>query len=113
MIGRRLQNYKVLSLLGQGGMGAVYKVFDIRLERFAALKILSLNTTHNSTFIERFKREARNQAKLMHPNIVSVYGFVEEKDVLGIAMEYKYYSRKGENRIQLCFRTDITDIKWN
>ncbi len=88
MIGRRLQNYKLLSLLGQGGMGAVYKVFDIKLERYAALKILSLNTTHNSTFIERFKREARNQAKLMHPNIVSVYGFVEEKDVLGIAMEY-------------------------
>jgi serine/threonine-protein kinase len=88
MIGRRLQNYKVLSLLGQGGMGAVYKVFDIKLERYAALKILSLNTTRNSTFIERFKREARNQAKLMHPNIVSVYGFVEEKDVLGIAMEY-------------------------
>ena len=88
MIGRRLQNYKVLSLLGQGGMGAVYKVFDVKLERYAALKILSLNTTRNSTFIERFKREARNQAKLMHPNIVSVYGFVEEKDVLGIAMEY-------------------------
>jgi len=88
MIGRRIQNYKVLSLLGQGGMGAVYKAFDIKLERYAALKILSLNTAHNSAFIERFKREARNQAKLMHPNIVSVYGFVEEKDVLGIAMEY-------------------------
>jgi len=88
MIGRRLQNYKVLSLLGHGGMGAVYKVFDVKLERYAALKILSLDTIYNSTFIERFKREARNQAKLMHPNIVSVYGFVEEKDVLGIAMEY-------------------------
>jgi eukaryotic-like serine/threonine-protein kinase len=88
MIGRRLQNYKVLSILGQGGMGAVYKVFDVKLERYAALKILSLDTIYNSTFIERFKREARNQAKLMHPNIVSVYGFVEEKDVLGIAMEY-------------------------
>ena len=88
MIGRRLQNYKVLSLLGQGGMGAVYKAFDIKLERYAALKILNLNTMYNSTFIERFKREAKNQAKLMHPNIVSVYGFVEEKDVLGIAMEY-------------------------
>jgi serine/threonine-protein kinase len=88
MIGRRIQNYKVLSLLGQGGMGSVYKVFDVKLERYAALKILSLNTSYNSTFIERFKREARNQAKLMHPNIVSVYGFVEEKDILGIAMEY-------------------------
>jgi len=78
----------VISLLGQGGMGAVYKCFDIKLERYAALKILNLNTSHNSTFVERFKREARNQAKLSHPNIVSVYGFVEEKDILGIAMEY-------------------------
>lgn len=88
MIGRRIQNYKVISLLGQGGMGAVYKCFDIKLERYAALKILNLNTSHNSNFVERFKREARNQAKLSHPNIVSVYGFVEEKDILGIAMEY-------------------------
>jgi eukaryotic-like serine/threonine-protein kinase len=88
MIGRKIQHYKVISLLGQGGMGAVYKAFDIKLERYAALKILNLNTSHNSTFVERFKREARNQAKLMHPNIVSVYGFVEEKDILGIAMEY-------------------------
>ena len=88
MIGRKIQNYKVISLLGQGGMGAVYKCFDIKLERYAALKILSLNASHNSTFIERFKREARNQAKLSHPNIVSVYGFVEENDILGIAMEY-------------------------
>lgn len=88
MIGRRIQNYKVISLLGQGGMGAVYKCFDIKLERYAALKILNLNTAHNSNFVERFKREARNQAKLSHPNVVSVYGFVEEKDILGIAIEY-------------------------
>jgi len=88
MIGRKLQNYKILSVLGEGGMGSVYKAVDVKLERYAALKILNLNSAHNSTFIERFKREARNQAKLMHPNIVSVFGFVEEKDVLGIAMEY-------------------------
>ncbi len=88
MIGRRIQNYKVISLLGEGGMGSVYKVFDTQLERYAALKILNLNSTHNSSFIERFKKEARNQAKLSHPNIVSVYGFVQERDVLGIAMEY-------------------------
>jgi serine/threonine-protein kinase len=88
MIGRKIQNYKVLSLLGEGGMGIVYKVFDTQLERYAALKIITLNTLPNSSFVERFKREARNQAKLSHPNIVSVYGFVEEKDILGIAMEY-------------------------
>lgn len=88
MIGHRIQNYKVISLLGEGGMGSVYKVFDMQLERYAALKVLNLNSTHNSAFIERFKREARNQAKLSHPNIVSVYGFVQEKDILAIAMEY-------------------------
>lgn len=88
MIGRKIQNYKVLSLLGEGGMGTVYKVLDTQLERFAALKIINLNSLHNSSFAERFKREARNQAKLSHPNIVSVYGFVQEKDILGIAMEY-------------------------
>jgi len=88
MIGRKIQNYKIISLLGEGGMGTVYKAIDTVLERFAALKIVYLNALPNSTSVERFKREARNQAKLSHPNIVSVYGFVQEKDILGIAMEY-------------------------
>ena len=88
MIGRQIQNYKIFSLLGEGGMGIVYKAFDIQLERYAALKILNISSNRSSSFVERFKREARNQAKLSHPNIVSVYGFVQEKDVLGIAMEY-------------------------
>lgn len=88
MIGRKIQNYKVVSLLGVGGMGSVYKVYDTILERYAALKIININSIPNSRFIERFKREARNQAKLSHPNIVSVYGFVQERDILGIVMEY-------------------------
>lgn len=88
MIGRKIQNYKVVSLLGVGGMGSVYKVYDIILERYAALKIININSIPNPRFIERFKREARNQAKLSHPNIVSVYGFVQERDILGIVMEY-------------------------
>ena len=88
MIGRQIQNYKIYSLLGEGGMGIVYKAFDIQLERYAALKILNISSNRSSSFVERFKREARNQAKFSHPNIVSVYGFVQEKDVLGIAMEY-------------------------
>lgn len=88
MIGRRIQNFKVVSLLGIGGMGSVYKVYDTFLERYAALKIINVNSIPNPRFIERFKREARNQANLSHPNIVSVYGFVQEKDILGIVMEY-------------------------
>jgi len=88
MIGKKIQNYKILSLLGEGGMGIVYKAIDIKLERFAALKILNINSTRFSYMMERFRKEARNQAKLTHPNIVSVYGFVEEKNIMGIAMEY-------------------------
>jgi serine/threonine-protein kinase len=88
MIGRKIQNYKIISVLGKGGMGIVYKAFDIKLERYAALKILNINSTRYSYIIERFRKEARNQARLSHPNIVSVYGFVEERNVMGIAMEY-------------------------
>ncbi len=88
MIGKKIQNYKIIALLGEGGMGVVYKAFDIKLERYIALKILNINTTRLSRIMERFRREARNQARLNHPNIVSVYGFVEEKDIVGIAMEF-------------------------
>jgi serine/threonine protein kinase len=88
MIGKKIQNYKILSLLGQGGMGTVYKALDVKLERYAALKILNINSSVHTGMLARFRKEARNQAKLSHPNIVSVYGFVEEKDVVGIAMEF-------------------------
>jgi serine/threonine-protein kinase len=88
MIGRIIQNYKIVSLLGEGGMGTVYKAIDFKLDRYAAIKVLNPKEVRNPNFIERFKREAKNQAKLSHPNIVSVYGFVESKDVLGFVMEY-------------------------
>ncbi|MFO7526797.1 MAG: protein kinase [Ignavibacteriaceae bacterium] len=88
MIGRIVQNYKIISLLGEGGMGAVYKALDFKLDRYVAIKVLKRYEITNQLFIERFKREAKNQAKLSHPNIVSVYGFVESKDFLGFVMEY-------------------------
>jgi serine/threonine-protein kinase len=88
MVGEVIENYKIVSILGEGGMGVVYKSFDLKLERFVALKILSEQAVKNPRFIERFKREARNQAKLNHPNIVPVYGFAEDKGLLGIVMEY-------------------------
>ncbi len=87
MIGRVVQNYKIISLIGEGGMGAVYRALDFKLDRYVAIKVLHLNDQRNAAFIERFKLEAKNQAKLSHPNIVSVYGFVEAKDFLGFVME--------------------------
>ena len=88
MVGSVIDNYKIVSILGEGGMGIVYKGFDIKLERFVAIKILDQQALKNSKFIERFKREAKNQAKLNHPNIVPVYGFTEFNGLLGIIMEF-------------------------
>ncbi|MCL5028818.1 MAG: protein kinase [Bacteroidetes bacterium] len=88
MIGSIIENYKLVSVLGEGGMGIVYKAFDLKLERYVALKILSPHALLNPQFIARFKREAKNQAKLTHPNIVPVYGFTEDNHTFGIVMEY-------------------------
>ncbi|PIW69786.1 MAG: hypothetical protein COW08_05270 [Ignavibacteriales bacterium CG12_big_fil_rev_8_21_14_0_65_30_8] len=88
MIGRNIEHYKIVEVLGKGGMGVVYKAFDLKLERFVALKILNSDLLSNPHFLERFKREAKHQAKLNHPNIVPVYGFTEENGILGIIMEY-------------------------
>ena len=88
LIGQRIDNYQIISILGRGGMGIVYKAYDISLDRHVAIKILNSHSPVKDRFIERFKREAKNQAKLAHPNIVTVYGFIEYKDFLGIVMEY-------------------------
>lgn len=88
MIGKVINNYQIISELGQGGMGIVYKAFDTKLDRYVAIKILKSQVVKNSRFKERFEKEAKNQAKLSHQNIVPVYGFLEEGDLLGIIMEY-------------------------
>ncbi len=81
-------NYKILFELGKGGMGVVYKGYDKVLDRDVAIKFLSIQSTDLMTKIKKFKQEARNQAKLSHPNIVSVYDFIQEEGSVGIVMEY-------------------------
>jgi len=88
MVGGIIENYKMISVLGEGGMGIVYKAFYLKLERYVAIKILNSQALLNPQFVARFKREAKNQAKLNHPNIVPVYGFAEANRTLGIVMEY-------------------------
>lgn len=88
LIGRVIENYKFEKVLGQGGMGIVYRAYDMKLDRHVAIKLLSVQVTDLTRFIERFRREAKNQAKLVHPNIVTVYGFIEAENLLGIVMEY-------------------------
>lgn len=88
LIGKSVENYRIVSVLGKGGMGIVYKAYDTKLDRYVAIKLLNSTVIDKERFIERFKREAKNQAKLSHPNIVTVYGFIEYSNLLGIVMEY-------------------------
>ncbi len=79
---------EILELLGQGGMGAVYKARQPRLDRLVALKILPSEAVRDPAFAERFEREARALAQLNHPNIVSVYDSGKAGDLYYFIMEF-------------------------
>ena len=79
---------EILELIGAGGMGAVFKARQPKLDRLVALKLLSEPLGHAPAFIERFHREARVLAKLNHPNIVGVYDFGESGKWCYLLMEF-------------------------
>ncbi len=74
-LGKQFPQLDLIELLGQGGMGAVYKARQRELDRVVALKILPPQVGRTEAFAERFTREARSLAKLNHPHIVTVYDF--------------------------------------
>jgi len=84
----QLGEYRLLKVLGSGGMGSVYKARQISLDRDVALKVLSKHLVDNRTFVERFKREARLMAKLDHANILHCYGTGEDHGFHYLAIEY-------------------------
>ena len=75
--GNRLGSYEILSPLGAGGMGEVYKAKDSRIERTVALKVLPQEFFENKESIARFEREAQSLAAVSHPNIAALYSFEE------------------------------------
>jgi predicted Ser/Thr protein kinase len=79
---------EILSFIGKGGMGAVYKARQPALERFVALKILPPAVAGDPGFAERFNREARALARLNHPNIVAVYDFGKAGALHYLLMEF-------------------------
>lgn len=86
-------NVEIIETLGHGGMGAVYKARQKKLDRFVALKIVRPDNSGDLTFTERFNREARTLAKLNHPSIVGVYDFgdVDHIDEDGNAGKLYYF----------------------
>lgn len=88
MIGKNIQNYTITSYLGEGGMGTVYKASDTMLGREVALKMLHGTLVSQPQFLERFKKEARVLAQLLHPNIAVIYNFIGQDDHHFMVMEY-------------------------
>jgi len=87
MIGKSISRYKILALLGRGGMGEVYLAEDTELGRKAALKFLPPQYISDPELKARFKREARAAASLNHPNIITIYDIGEHQNRAWMAME--------------------------
>ena len=103
MIGKTIGNVKIESQIGQGGMGTVYKGYQANLDRWVAVKVISAHLSSDQELIKRFRREALSIAKLNHPNLVSIYDFIEEEGIHAIIMEYiegknlKQQIKEGKN----------------
>lgn len=88
MIGKKIKNYQIEELLGEGGMGVVYRARDLNLERMVAIKMLHPEMLHQPDLLKRFKNEAHVTARLSHPNIAILYNFFSEEDQHCLIMEY-------------------------
>ena len=88
MIGRKILNYEIKKLLGEGGMGNVYLAEHTQLGRKVAVKSLHPQLVKNEGLRARFKKEASTMAHLQHPKIVTLYDYVEEEDGLFLIMEF-------------------------
>ena len=90
LIGSQLGDYRVLDILGRGGMARVYKGYDAKLERNAAVKVIDAHLTNENEdeYRQRFLREARSIARLNHPRIVGVYQFGQVDTVYYMAMAF-------------------------
>lgn len=88
LIGKTVDNYRILEVLGRGGMGVVFKALDTSLEKVVALKMIDPFLARDENFVRRFKTEAKALAKLENQNIVGVYALRETESGFFMVMEY-------------------------
>src|SRR5262245_58010434 len=87
LVGRHVEHYRILALLGRGGMGEVYRALDDKLNRDVALKVLPDFLSLSPDHLARFRREAHVLASLNHPNIAAIHGFEDAGDVKALVLE--------------------------
>jgi serine/threonine-protein kinase len=92
-IGDTVGDYRVLDLIGSGGMGAVYEIEHVITKRVEAMKVLPIGIGTSPENVQRFEREIEVQARLHHPNIVALYNAVRDQHSIALIMEYV----KGES----------------
>lgn len=101
--GERFGHYEILSLLGKGGMGEVWRARDTRLDRDVAIKLLPAEFAQNTDRLRRFEQEARATSALNHPNILTIYD-IGTSDVDGSAPFIVMELLEGEElRASDCF----------
>jgi serine/threonine protein kinase len=87
-LGTHFPQLEIIELLGQGGMGVVYKARQPHLDRLVALKVLPVDSAARPGFAERLQREARALARLNHPGVLAVYDFGQTGPYYYFVMEY-------------------------
>lgn len=88
MIGRVLGGCELIERIGHGGMGTVYRAFHHELQLVRAVKVLKSDFGHEQLVVERFKREARDAARLRHPKIVQIHDMGEQNGDRYLVMEF-------------------------